>query len=128
MFWYTCIACVIFRYILYPLDLYNDSAHYALTKFRKQYLYDEVEAEVRGLYNTVVLLLIETSCLDAEGMISQLVSDKPTQLTNTISYLLLFLLLNENDKKTKVNKIIRQFSKLCSQILMGQQVKNCWEY
>lgn len=37
----------IYRYILYPLDLYNDSAHYALTKCRKQFLYDEVEAEVR---------------------------------------------------------------------------------
>jgi Cytoplasmic Fragile-X interacting family len=34
------------RYILYPLDLYNDSAHYALHKFKKQFLYDEVEAEV----------------------------------------------------------------------------------
>jgi len=34
------------RYVLYPLDLYNDSAHYALTKFKKQFLYDEIEAEV----------------------------------------------------------------------------------
>jgi len=40
------------RYILYPLDLYNDSAHYALHNFKKQFLYDEVEAEV-----CVVLLL-----------------------------------------------------------------------
>ncbi|XP_003737710.1 cytoplasmic FMR1-interacting protein [Galendromus occidentalis] len=32
--------------VLYPLDLYNDSAFYALTKFKKQFLYDEVEAEV----------------------------------------------------------------------------------
>ena len=34
------------RYILYPLDLYNDSAHYALHQFKKQFLFDEVEAEV----------------------------------------------------------------------------------
>jgi len=34
------------EYVLYPLDLYNDAAGYALTKFRKQHLYDEVEAEV----------------------------------------------------------------------------------
>uniref|UniRef100_A0A4W5JQI8 Uncharacterized protein n=1 Tax=Hucho hucho TaxID=62062 RepID=A0A4W5JQI8_9TELE len=34
------------EYVLYPLDLYNDSAHYALTKFKKQFLYDEIEAEV----------------------------------------------------------------------------------
>lgn len=33
--------------MLYPLDLYNDSAHYALTKFKKQFLYDEIEAEVK---------------------------------------------------------------------------------
>jgi len=28
--------------VLFPLDLYNDSAHYALTVFHKQFLYDEV--------------------------------------------------------------------------------------
>lgn len=32
------------------MDLYNDSAHYALTKFKKQFLYDEIEAEVKQLY------------------------------------------------------------------------------
>lgn len=36
------------RYVLYSLDLYNDSAHYALTRFNKQFLYDEIEAEVRA--------------------------------------------------------------------------------
>ena len=48
-----CILTVIFvimvllcRYVLYPLDLYNDSAHYAMTVFKKQFLYDEIEAEV----------------------------------------------------------------------------------
>ncbi len=39
----------LFRYVLYSLDLYNDSAHYALTKFKKQFLYDEIEAEVKTL-------------------------------------------------------------------------------
>lgn len=39
-------TCIPSRYVLYPLDLYNDSAHYALTKFKKQFLYDEIEAEV----------------------------------------------------------------------------------
>ncbi|TRY88802.1 hypothetical protein DNTS_015017 [Danionella cerebrum] len=34
------------EYVLYPLDLYNDSGYYALTKFKKQFLYDEIEAEV----------------------------------------------------------------------------------
>ncbi|KAB1281200.1 Cytoplasmic FMR1-interacting protein 2 [Camelus dromedarius] len=41
------------EYVLYPLDLYNDSAYYALTKFKKQFLYDEIEAEAtrRGPVN-----------------------------------------------------------------------------
>lgn len=39
---------ILHRYVLYSLDLYNDSAHYALTRFNKQFLYDEIEAEVRG--------------------------------------------------------------------------------
>lgn len=38
------------RYILYPLDLYNDSAQYAIMKFHRQFLYDEVEAEVCTLF------------------------------------------------------------------------------
>lgn len=38
--------------MLYPLDLYNDSAHYALTKFKKQFLYDEIEAEVMTVHYT----------------------------------------------------------------------------
>ena len=36
----------LFRYVLLPLDLYNDSADYALNVFKKRFLYDEVEAEV----------------------------------------------------------------------------------
>lgn len=35
-----------FRYVLLPLDLYNDSADCALNKFKKKFLYDEIEAEV----------------------------------------------------------------------------------
>ncbi|CAH1268673.1 CYFIP1 [Branchiostoma lanceolatum] len=45
------------EYVLYPLDLYNDSAHYALTKFRKQFLYDEVEAEVNLCFDQFVYKL-----------------------------------------------------------------------
>lgn len=43
----ACCTCF-FRYVLYPLDLYNDSGYYALTKFKKQFLYDEIEAEVES--------------------------------------------------------------------------------
>ncbi|CAH1778161.1 unnamed protein product [Owenia fusiformis] len=45
------------EYILYPLDLYNDSAYYALTKFKKQFLYDEVEAEVNLCFDQFVYKL-----------------------------------------------------------------------
>ncbi|KAK6173555.1 hypothetical protein SNE40_016982 [Patella caerulea] len=45
------------EYILYPLDLYNDSAHYALTKFCQQFLYDEVEAEVNLCFDQFVYKL-----------------------------------------------------------------------
>lgn len=45
----------LFRYVLYSLDLYNDSAHYALTKFKKQFLYDEIEAEVKTLLTYIFM-------------------------------------------------------------------------
>ncbi|XP_074599073.1 cytoplasmic FMR1-interacting protein Sra-1 [Brevipalpus obovatus] len=43
--------------VLYPLDLYNDAAHCALYKFCKQYLYDEVEAEVNLCFDQFVYKL-----------------------------------------------------------------------
>lgn len=46
---YPHVSCVPSRYVLYPLDLYNDSAYYALTKFKKQFLYDEIEAEASDM-------------------------------------------------------------------------------
>ncbi|XP_025103789.1 cytoplasmic FMR1-interacting protein 2-like isoform X2 [Pomacea canaliculata] len=45
------------EYILYPLDLYNDSAQFALLRFRKQYLYDEIEAEVNLCFDQFVYKL-----------------------------------------------------------------------
>ncbi|CAK8686198.1 unnamed protein product [Clavelina lepadiformis] len=45
------------EFVLYPLDLYSDSAHYALTKFKKQFLYDEVEAEVNLCFDQFVYKL-----------------------------------------------------------------------
>lgn len=56
---YLCPYCFPYRYVLYPLDLYNDSAHYALTVFRKQFLYDEVEAEVNLCFDQFVYKLSE---------------------------------------------------------------------
>jgi cytoplasmic FMR1 interacting protein len=47
------------EYVLFPLDLYSDSAHYALHKFKKQYLYDEVEAEVNLCFDQFVYKVSE---------------------------------------------------------------------
>lgn len=47
------------EYVLYPLDLYNDAANFALTSFKKQYLYDEVEAEVDLAFDQFVFRLSE---------------------------------------------------------------------
>ncbi|KRY60917.1 Cytoplasmic FMR1-interacting protein [Trichinella britovi] len=43
--------------ILYQLDLYNDSAECAMTRFEKQFLYDEVEAEVNLCFDQFVYRL-----------------------------------------------------------------------
>lgn len=45
--------------VLYPLDLYNDAGLYALTTFRKQFLYDEIEAEVNLCFDQFVYKLSE---------------------------------------------------------------------
>ena len=55
--WITGVRYLCFRYILYPLDLYNDSAHYGLHQFKKQFLYDEVEAEVNLCFDQFVYKL-----------------------------------------------------------------------
>lgn len=45
------------EFVLYPLDLYNDAANYALTRFKKQFLYDEVEAEVDLAFDQFIVRL-----------------------------------------------------------------------
>jgi hypothetical protein len=47
------------RLALYPLDLYNDSANFALTRFQKQFLYDEIEAEVDLAFDQFIFILSE---------------------------------------------------------------------
>lgn len=47
------------EYVLFPLDLYNDSANYALSVFKKQFLYDEIEAEVNLCFDQFVYKLSE---------------------------------------------------------------------
>ena len=53
------------RYVLYPLDLYNDSAQYALSNFSKQFLYDEIEAEVNMLLSMFYFYLDDTRIIVA---------------------------------------------------------------
>ncbi|XP_048189832.1 cytoplasmic FMR1-interacting protein 2-like [Perognathus longimembris pacificus] len=56
------------EYVLYLLDLYNDSAYYALTKFKKQFLYDVIEAEAsdepRPLVIAVIIIITVNLCFD----------------------------------------------------------------
>ncbi|XP_022241956.1 cytoplasmic FMR1-interacting protein-like [Limulus polyphemus] len=62
--------------VLYPLDLYNDSAHYALTKFRKQFLYDEVEAEVNLCFDQFVYKLSEQISAYYKNLAGSILLDK----------------------------------------------------
>ncbi|XP_045489000.1 cytoplasmic FMR1-interacting protein [Pieris rapae] len=64
------------EYVLYPLDLYNDSAQYALTVFRKQFLYDEVEAEVNLCFDQFVYKLSELVYAHYKQLASSMLLDK----------------------------------------------------
>ncbi|XP_059481300.1 cytoplasmic FMR1-interacting protein isoform X1 [Neocloeon triangulifer] len=64
------------EYVLYPLDLYNDSAHYALTVFRKQFLYDEVEAEVNLCFDQFVYKLSEQIFSHYKQLAASILLDK----------------------------------------------------
>ncbi|KAL7983777.1 hypothetical protein Chor_000653 [Crotalus horridus] len=64
------------EYVLYSLDLYNDSAHYALTKFKKQFLYDEIEAEVNLCFDQFVYKLADQIFAYYKVMAGSLLLDK----------------------------------------------------
>lgn len=67
---------IAFRYVLYPLDLYNDSALYATTIFRKQFLYDEVEAEVNLCFDQFVYKLSEQIFAHYKQLAASILLDK----------------------------------------------------
>ena len=46
------------EFILHPLDLYSDAAHFALYNLKKQFLYDEIEAEARVTFKYRLFLTI----------------------------------------------------------------------
>ncbi|XP_071846795.1 cytoplasmic FMR1-interacting protein 2-like isoform X2 [Apostichopus japonicus] len=64
------------EYILYPLDLYSDSAQYSLTKFKKQYLYDEIEAEVNLCFDQLVYKLSEQIFAYYKAVAASILLDK----------------------------------------------------
>ncbi|KAA8589716.1 hypothetical protein FQN60_013081 [Etheostoma spectabile] len=64
------------EYVLYPLDLYNDSANYALTKFKKQFLYDEIEAEVNLCFDQFVYKLADQIFVYYKILAGSLLLDK----------------------------------------------------
>ncbi|CAB1314481.1 unnamed protein product [Coregonus sp. 'balchen'] len=63
-------------YVLYPLDLYNDSGYYALTKFKKQFLYDEIEAEVNLCFDQFVYKLADQIFAYYKAMSGSVLLDK----------------------------------------------------
>uniref|UniRef100_A0A8D0GPZ1 Cytoplasmic FMR1 interacting protein 2 n=1 Tax=Sphenodon punctatus TaxID=8508 RepID=A0A8D0GPZ1_SPHPU len=64
------------EYVVYPLDLYNDSAYYALTKFKKQFLYDEIEAEVNLCFDQFVYKLADQIFAYYKAMAGSVLLDK----------------------------------------------------
>ncbi|XP_048459434.1 cytoplasmic FMR1-interacting protein 2-like [Rhincodon typus] len=64
------------EYVLYPLDLYNDSAYYTLTKFKKQFLYDEIEAEVNLCFDQFVYKLADQIFAYYKAMAGSVLLDK----------------------------------------------------
>uniref|UniRef100_A0A914V5T6 Uncharacterized protein n=1 Tax=Plectus sambesii TaxID=2011161 RepID=A0A914V5T6_9BILA len=62
--------------LLYQLDLYNDAGNYSLTKFRKQFLYDEVEAEVNLCFDQFVFKLSDSVLAYFKQLSSSMFLDK----------------------------------------------------
>ncbi|EFO93077.1 CRE-GEX-2 protein [Caenorhabditis remanei] len=61
---------------LYQLDLYNDAAQYSLFNFHKQFLYDEVEAEVNLCFDQFVYKLSEMVFTHYKQLASCMLLDK----------------------------------------------------
>lgn len=61
---------------LYQLDLYNDAAQYSLFNFNKQFLYDEVEAEVNLCFDQFVYKLSEMVFTHYKQLASCMLLDK----------------------------------------------------
>jgi len=87
------------EFVLYPLDLYSDSAHYALTKFKKQFLYDEVEAEVNLCFDQFVYKLSEQVFSYYKHLASSMLLDQ--QFRGSMSEKILYPTANKYDTLLK---------------------------
>ncbi|CAH0392641.1 unnamed protein product [Bemisia tabaci] len=88
------------EFVLYPLDLYNDSAHYALTVFRKHFQYDEVEAEVNLCFDQFLYKLSE-QILAHYKQLAASDSDEDNDLEDSLHGLHLFAPLENNNAQSK---------------------------
>ncbi|CAF3028948.1 unnamed protein product [Rotaria sp. Silwood2] len=64
------------EYVFYPMDLYNDAAMHALLVFRKQFLYDEIEAEVNLCFDQLVFKLSDKIFTHFKCLASCMLLDK----------------------------------------------------
>ncbi|XP_072158041.1 cytoplasmic FMR1-interacting protein-like [Bemisia tabaci] len=72
------------EYVLYRLDLYKDSAHYALTVFCQQFLYDEVEAGVNLCFDQFVYKLSEQIFAHYKQLAARFVKCRGMTFTNPV--------------------------------------------
>lgn len=68
------------EYIMYPMDLYNDSANRALHHLNSQYLYDEIEAEVNLCFDQLVFEVSELIFTRFKGVATSQMLDKVGKL------------------------------------------------
>uniref|UniRef100_A0A1I8BTR6 Cytoplasmic FMR1-interacting protein n=1 Tax=Meloidogyne hapla TaxID=6305 RepID=A0A1I8BTR6_MELHA len=62
--------------VLFQLDLYNDAASFALKMFKKQFLYDEVEAEVNLCFDQFIYKLSESVFTHYKQLAATMLLDK----------------------------------------------------
>lgn len=72
----TSLDPALLECLLFQLDLYNDAASFGLRKFRKQFLYDEVEAEVNLCFDQFVYKLSEAVFTHYKQLAATMLLDK----------------------------------------------------
>lgn len=66
----------ILEYLMFPFDIYNDSANRALHRMRTQYMYDEIEAEMNLCFDQFIFKLSEKIFLHYKTRASSMRLDK----------------------------------------------------